>query len=208
MSIYIIDNNSTYEPLLKYLTEIEKNPSVKVLRQDTNHGHKVYEMPHILKYIDELGTSKYVVTDPDLKLNAKMPADFLKRLSELSDRYKKNKVGLALDITHNIDLDRKLDATDVTIADNEKRYWKDPIENSEGYELYNADVDTTFALINKEYRQLGSLGNSIRVAGDFTCIHRPWLKNFKRELMEGEIEFYLGNKDNKSTTLMRWSNLH
>lgn len=207
MSIHIIDNNSTYEPLVKYLTEIEKNPSVKVLRQDTNHGHKVYEMPHILKYIDELGVSKYVVTDPDLTLNTKMPADFIKRLSELSDKYKKNKVGLALDITNNIDLDRKLDDTDMTIADNEKKWWLKPIDNTDGYELYDADVDTTFALINKEYRKLNGLDNSIRVAGDFTAIHRPWLKNFKSELLDGEMDFYLSSKDNKSTTLKRWSNL-
>jgi len=201
LEIYIIDNQSTYEPLVKYLKEIESR--VKVLRQDVNHGHKVYEMEHILKFIDELGVTKYVVTDPDLKLNSKMPLDFLEKLSYLSDKYKKNKVGLALDITHNIDLARKLDDTEKTIADNERKYWLKPIENTDGYELYEADVDTTFALINKAYRKIDGLDNSIRVAGDFTCVHRPWLKNFKDELLPGEFDYYMGN-GNKSTTLNRW----
>jgi hypothetical protein len=201
LEIYIIDNQSTYEPLVKYLKEIESR--VKILRQDANHGHKVYEMEHILKFIDDLGVTKYVVTDPDLKLNSKMPPDFLEKLSYLSDKYKKNKVGLALDITHNIDLARKLDNTEKTIADNERIYWSKPIENTDGYELYEADVDTTFALINKAYRKLDGLDNSIRVAGDFTCVHRPWLKNFKDELLPGEFDYYMGN-GNKSTTLNRW----
>jgi hypothetical protein len=201
LQIYIIDNQSTYEPLVKYLNEIDSR--VKVLRQDANHGHKVYEMEHILKFIDELGVTKYIVTDPDLKLNSKMPRDFIDRLSKLSDKYKKNKVGLALDITKNIDLTRKLDDTNQSIADNERQYWLKPIKNTEGYELYDAPIDTTFALINKSYRIIGGLHNSIRVAGDFTCVHRPWLIDFKDELIPGEHEFYIGN-GNKSTTLNRW----
>lgn len=201
LEIYIIDNQSTYEPLVKYLNEIDSR--VKVLRQDANHGHKVYEMEHILKFIDGLGVTKYIVTDPDLKLNPKMPPNFLDRLAKLSDKYKKNKVGLALDITRNIDLARKLDDTEQTIADNERQYWSKPIPNTEGYELYDAPIDTTFALINTDYRKIGELDNSIRVAGDFTCVHRPWLKNFKDELIPGEYDFYIGN-GNKSTTLNRW----
>jgi hypothetical protein len=32
--------------------------------------------------------------------------------------------------------------------------------------------------------------NHIRIAGDFLCVHRPWLTNWKEELPEDELNFY------------------
>lgn len=201
MNIYIIDNKSTYEPLVKYLKEIDGKNGVKVLYQDKNYGHKVYETDHFLKFIDDLGVKKYVVTDPDLTLNTKMPSNFLEVLSKVSDMHKANKVGLALDITNNIDLDRRLDNKEANIAgqtipERESEWWKDPIPDPQ-YKLYRASIDTTFALINKEYRQVGKLENSIRIAGDFTAVHRPWLKGYENEMLPGELDYYVKSKDNK-----------
>jgi hypothetical protein len=41
------------------------------------------------------------------------------------------------------------------------------------------------------------------MAGDFTAVHRPWLSNYKDELLPGEGDNYLG-AGNISTTLNRW----
>jgi hypothetical protein len=201
MKIYIIDNKSTYEPLVKYLKEIDGKNGVKVLFQPENYGHKVYERPEIM----ELGGEKYIVTDPDLKFNPKMPKNFLDIMSELSDKYKTNKIGLALDIKNNIDLSKKLHGVEgTTFATNESKYWTDPVKEETKYELYRAVIDTTFALINKKYRVVGSMDNSIRIAGDFTAVHRPWTLNNEKDLLPGEMDFYLNNKDNISTTIDWW----
>lgn len=200
--MYIIDNKSTYEPLVKYLKEIDGKNGIKVLYQDDNYGHTVYEKQHILDIAGDL----YVVTDPDLILNPKIPSNFLKIMSDVSEKYKANKVGFALDITNNLDLSKNLDGKKgETFYTNEKQYWNNRVNDSD-YEMYHAPIDTTFALINKKYRVLGSMENSIRMAGDFTAVHRPWLIDNEKDLLPGEMNFYL-TKDNKSTTLNRWKKL-
>ena len=57
-----------------------------------------------------------------------------------------------------------------TIYDWEKQFWNDRFTHNKYYELYLADIDTTFALLNKNipYQEC------IRVAGDFTAKHLPW----------------------------------
>jgi hypothetical protein len=190
LKIYVIDNKSTFPPLVKYLKSIEDK--VNVLYQEQNYGHKVYERDDIIA----LGGDKYIVTDPDLILNEKMPLNFVEIMSNLSDKYRTNKIGLALDIKNNIDLNKKFsirdspDRSEKTIAELENPFWIRRV-NDPDYEMYHADIDTTFALINKKYYNKGSRSNSIRIAGDFTCIHRPWLKNYENELTEGEKDFYL-----------------
>ena len=197
--IYIIDNNSTYKPLVDYLKKIDGKNGVEVLYQPENYGHTVYERPDIY----ERGGEMYIVTDPDLTLNANMPDNFREIMAEISESHKANKVGFALDITNNLDLTKKLDGKpNETFAVNEAQYWKDRIQHPK-YELYRAPIDSTFALINKKYRTLGNMYNSIRMAGDFTAVHRPWIINHEKDLLPGEMEYYLG-EGNKSTTLKRW----
>jgi hypothetical protein len=168
---------------------------VNVLYQDKNYGHRVCERDDIVA----LGGDRFVVTDPDLLLNKKLPINFLDILSDLSDIYQTNKIGFALDTKHNIDESRRLKTFDnMSIKEFESQYWRHRIYDPD-YELYRADIDTTFALMNKKYYDKGSLTNAIRIAGDFTCIHRPWLKNYEDELLPGEKDFYL-NINNVSST--------
>jgi len=200
MKIYVIDNKSTFKPLIDYLKSIET--IVTVLYQDKNYGHKVYERDDIIA----LGGDKYVVTDPDLGLNSNLPANFLEIMSELSDRCKTNKIGFALDLTTNIDMNRRLDSRNgKTIKEHESRFWTDRVDDP-NYELYRADIDTTFALINKKYYKKGFLGNSIRIAGDFTAVHKPWLMKYEDEQLPGENENYL-SAGNISTTINRWKTI-
>ena len=202
MKIYIIDNKSTYQPLIDYLKTVDGKNGVKVLYQPENYGHKVYERAEIIK----MGGDKYIVTDPDLTLNPKMPKNFLEIMAELSDKYKTNKIGLALDLKNDIDLTKGLDSpTGQTFVENEEQYWKNKQDDPK-YELYRAPIDTTFALINSKYRVLGDMHNSIRMAGDFTAVHRPWTISNKTNVPTEEMEYYLNDKGNISTTLNRWKN--
>jgi hypothetical protein len=174
-NIYIVDNCSTYVPLINYLNSTD----VKVIRKNNNYGHFVV-------YGDDIrliGGSKYIITDPDLFLNKQLPKNFIDILCFLSDKYKAYKVGFALDITNNIRDDVFFGGYNIKTW--ESQFWSNKISDPQ-YELYNALIDTTFCLINYDYDQ----SNSIRVAGEFTAIHRPWVNNWKNELSEGELEQY------------------
>jgi hypothetical protein len=183
--IYIIDNKSTYPPLVDYLKSIEDK--VNVLYMDQNYGHKVYMRDEIIK----LGGDKYIITDPDLLFNPKLPQNFIDILSDLSDTYKTGKIGFALDISNNINLNIKAADNNQIIVNWESQFWKNKIDNPD-YELYNADIDTTFVLINSKYYEPDSY-KAIRVAGDFTCVHKPWVIGYEKELLDGELSYYRNN---------------
>ena len=91
--IHIIDNSSTYKPLLNYYSET-KYP---VHRMDKNYGHLVFwKNKYFRKYMMNY---PYIVTDPDLELNTSMPYNFIDILLEiLYSYYNINKVGFALKI--------------------------------------------------------------------------------------------------------------
>jgi len=173
-NIYIVDNCSTYPPLIEYL----KNIDVNVIRKNANYGHRVIYGEDIKK----IGGSRYIITDPDLLLNHNLPDNFIEILCELSDKYKANKVGFALDITNNIRDDVFFQGH--TIKNWEARFWSNKIPD-EYFTLYHAMIDTTFCLINNNYSSV-----NIRVAGDFTAVHRPWLINWKSELANDELKHY------------------
>jgi hypothetical protein len=84
-----------------------------------------------------------------------------------------------------------------SIAEWEKRYWIRKIEHTE-YKLYGADIDTTFCLVNKEFRD-GN--NGLRIAGDFTCKYTPWYDGFYKLFDKDEFEFYKEN--NISPTILK-----
>ena len=188
-NIYIIDNKSTYPPLVNYLKSIEDK--VTVLYMDKNYGHRVYMRDEITKLCND----KYIITDPDLLLNPNLPQNFIDILSNISDEYKIGKVGFALDITNNINTNLLSSDNKRNIIEWESQFWKNRINNSD-YELYNADIDTTFVLINKKY--YSDMYNGIRVAGNFTCAHIPWIINYEKMLLDDELNYYRNN--NVSTT--------
>jgi hypothetical protein len=116
---------------------------------------------------------KYIITDPDLKLNPNIPSNFIEILASLSDKYKTSKIGFALDITdHHQFYPTTEYLADRSIRDWESRFWENKIEDDE-YEIYKADIDTTFCLMNKTNIE-SEIDLQIRVAGDFTAKHIPW----------------------------------
>ena len=194
--IILLDNKSNYQPLLDYYKEIksELKDKIDIRMLDKNYGHKVYM---ILK--DTL-PSVYILSDPDLELNPKMPKNFAKIFLELSNQYKCYKVGCALKIDDHekfIQCDNYTDKKN--IYDWETQFWKKPIMH-DNYELYEADIDTTCCLINTNYTTK-SLKKRIRVAGNFTAKHLPWYNNYiKDNISSDEINNWKQN--NKSSSIL------
>ena len=194
--IIIMDNNSSYKPIFGYFKEIKKELKdridIRLLKK--NHGHGVY-----LKFKDSLPKA-FIVTDPDIDLNKKMPENFAEVLYKLSNIHKVFKVGLALDIS---EPDKIFNCKDYeqgySIIEWESHFWKHKIPNKD-YKLYRAPVDTTFCLVNTRYLYKNSdyhTSPAIRIAGDFTARHLPWYKNVLEDMLPRD-ELYFDIKHNKS----------
>jgi FkbM family methyltransferase len=93
-------------------------------------------------------------------------------MSELSDKYKAGKVGFALDISDYDEMYQYAYYNGKTIYEWEIAFWENKIYDPK-YELYAGSIDTTFALVNKEFTEPHF---NVRVAGDFVAKHLPWYK--------------------------------
>jgi hypothetical protein len=194
--IIILNNNSEYELLYKYFIDIknELGDLIEIRTLDKNYGHIVYRT--LYNTLPDV----YILSDPDLELNKNLPDNFVEILYELSNKYKKYKIGSALNIS---DKDQFISCQNYTLGNDiyqwESQFWNNKIEN-EDYELYNANIDTTLCLINNKY-YTGNNFDAIRIAGNFTVKHLPWYKNYiKDNIPSDELEIW--RKNNISSSIL------
>ena len=178
--IVIVDNNSTYEPLLNYYSTYKYT----LLKMDKNYGHKVYEQ----EFLKGIFGNLFIITDPDLEFNKKLPNNFIESLIKISNHHKAGRVGFAIEIS-SPNIRPELTYAGMPLKLWEGRFWQGKIQDN-NYELYNAPIDTTFCLLNTKYNYNGL---SIRVAGNFICKHLPWYIDYHKELLEDEYTKYLEN---------------
>lgn len=186
--IIIVDNNSSYEPLINYYKNDFK---YTLLQQNTNHGHTVCYHDFVQKLVGDI----YLLTDPDLQFNSKLPDDFISVLIDISKCFGARKVGFALCIDAD-DIRTDVFYQGLTIKEWEDNFWRRPLEYpiNPTMKLYDAAIDTTFCLVNKK----SAHESMIRIAGDYTCFHLPWHNEFKSRLQPGEHEAYLRNNVSSS----------
>lgn len=163
VNIHIIDNASTYPPLLAYLDASAHH----VHRMDKNYGHLV--LWDSGRFNDIINHRNYVLTDCDILPDDDCPADVVRRLAEILARYPNfTKTGLSLridDLPDHYSLKAK-------VLEWEAPFWENPLEDGA---LYEAAVDTTFAyyrpgIAPKDPRWWRSL----RTAAPLTARHLPW----------------------------------
>lgn len=181
--IILLDNASTYAPLLAYYDRIQSR-RVRVVRLGENLGHQALWTSGILEWLDV--RTPYVYTDPDVLPGEACPPRFLRAFAQqLALHPAIRKVGAALvyeDITY-----RDAEA----IKDEEASYYHAPL----GGDAYFATVDTTFAL----YRNVRFYhrGPSIRMAGTYAFRHLPWYYDYAH-LPEDE-QYYLAHANASSS---------
>lgn len=180
--IIVVDNNSTYKPLVDYY---EKDFKYTLLKQKRNYGHTVFKQSFVQNLVGDI----YILTDPDLEFNPKLPTNFIQVLIDVSNYFGSHKTGFALFIDgDDIRTDIKLEGK--SIKEWESSNWQKKLNypTAPTLELYRAPLDTTFCLVNKKQGDWHQ--NNVRVAGNYTCKHLPWHKNFKDALLPGEYEAY------------------
>ena len=154
-NIIVLDNDSTYGPLLEYYTYLDTLDNVKVIRIGKNLGHTAIYQGFLNKIPNDC---PFVYTDSDVVPKESCPADLLWRYYKLLIKYPYiDKIGLGL-VWDDLPTPNKY----------ESDYYHAPLEK----DVYLAAVDTTFAL----YRPIRSyrLFSSIRTSGDMMAYHVPW----------------------------------
>ncbi|MCJ2123704.1 hypothetical protein [Methylobacterium sp. J-077] len=142
----------------------------------------------------------FIFTDPDIELPDHLPKDFLSRLIQIERENKIGKVGCALRLDDYCNFDNKTIIRDgklLNVLDWEKQFWENEIEPT----IYSAQIDTTFAVYNKENFKTHDFYRALRVAGSYSARHRPWYKD--KRIPQQEWEYYL-----RQTRHSFWFNLN
>lgn len=168
VSIIIVDNQSTYPPLLDYYKNLN-HPKVQVVLLGFNSWRKGVE------YIGRKklpGFDKYIITDSDLLPFEDTPNDLIGHLSELMDRYPDyNHIGTSLAID---DLPDHYPMKS-TVIKYESQFWP-PIAQELNNEIYVGKIDTTFAMYRSTSAVLPT-GPALRTKSPYTLKHIDWYLN-------------------------------
>jgi len=176
-NIYIIDNNSTYEPLLKFY-DCKK---YKIFQLKENVGHLALWKTDIFNLFKR---NYYIYTDPDVVPSEECPSDaiefFMKKLNQYP-QIEKIWFGLKIDDLPDSYQNKQ------KVIEWEKKFWEKEIEPG----IYDADIDTTFALYRPFYNGHLRPLKAYRTGGKYVARHLPWYENLSQPTDEND--FYKKN---------------
>lgn len=161
--LMIINNSSTDYDTITYLKRqpypVLTRPNIGPWIHPNNNADIYDKLPN-----------KFILTDPDLQLNKEIPKNFIEHLLAISDRYKLCKVGFAMSLeNYETKMFHGIYYKSYNLYESELYHWSNKVDDPL-YDLYDGDIDTTFALMDKRYNG----GRCYRVGGNFTCYHLPW----------------------------------
>jgi glycosyltransferase involved in cell wall biosynthesis len=181
--VIILDNDSTYTPLLEWYKTLGGNVSVQM---HPNHGHLAFWTVGLDKTIG----SYFVYTDSDIVLNVDMPADWADWMFNIHLSYGINKIALALRIDNLPEHYRYKNQ----VIRNEGRWWLPKNQIAEN--IYLADTDTTFAMYKNIH---DNQYQSLRLAHpNLIAEHKPWYDDIYN--LDAEEQFYLDNLGERQLT--------
>ena len=190
-NLIILDNNSTYPPLLEYYNKLKEQwgGHIKIVMLGKNLGYKALWLSGIL---EELKISTpYVYTDPDVVPIERCPKNFVKRLMKILDsNHEIRKVGLGLVWE------------DITFSDKEETQRRESdfyVGSQIGDNLHYAQVDTTFALYSNVRHY--SLRFSLRTTDHLMLYHLPWY--FDYDNLPEDEKYYMEHADKNSVTSVK-----
>lgn len=172
-NIHIIDNASTYPPLLDYYDQI----NFPVYKCQNLGAHALWKNSELW---NKIKWGLYVYTDSDVVPMDSCPSNFVEQAVLYFQRFPSiQKIGLSLEINDLPDSYAK--KTDVLAW--EGQYWQKKIDSF----LFDAAVDTTFA-VYKPFAKGGWWIKSGRLDRPYTASHTPWYEN--SQSLTDEERFY------------------
>jgi hypothetical protein len=162
-NLVILDNQSTYPPLLEYYEKLGK--SVNVIKLGKNLLSKALWCWASARHVIQ---TPFVYTDPDVVPTEDCPHDIIEFLLKVSDALgEPYKVGLSLKIDDIPDCYSQAER----VRKWEAQMWKTVIGTVDSVPIYQAGVDTTFALY-PAFRPFQISG--VRVGAPYLARHLPW----------------------------------
>ena len=201
-NIIIIDNNSTFPPLLDYYT----STSYEVIHLPKNFGHTVLEhlwADSLFRKKYQLDKTDYVYTDCDIVPHHDCPNHFLDYFKELLQKFHwAEKIGFGLKIDDLPNYSSLIAHKDQNkewgqIWQRQTSFWETQLET----QVYKAPIDTTFAL-RRAGTKPGLTWNAIRTGHPYIAHHLPWYLDERK--FDDEYLYYLKSI---SPTSGRTSNL-
>ena len=192
-NIVIIDNQSTYQPLLDwykisgvdvFVNDIVPN-SNKAFLQLVQAGH-----PKFLQII----SSWYVFNDSDIIPEEQAPDNFIEDLINYAIKYGKSKVGMSIRID-DIDLNYPLNKW---VHGYESDYWTNGVLDGDVW-LYPHPIDTTFA-VHAPGAMPDWSSDTLRVGTPYIVKHAPFY--YDPENLPEDEKYYLEHMNRGSSN---WS---
>lgn len=177
--IIILDNHSSYQPLLDWYKDVIKSPKYKSVRIEMikNEGHLAFWAIGMDKYIGDY----FIYTDSDIELNENFPLDWKEIMFNTMQQYDERKVALGIRLNDIPDYYRYKNQ----VLRNEARWWLDAVEEN----VYRADTDTTFAMYKNFH---DNCYTSLRLTReDLLCRHMGWYLDLNN--LDEEEKYYLNN---------------
>ncbi|MCB9360302.1 MAG: glycosyltransferase family 2 protein [Flavobacteriales bacterium] len=189
-NIIIVDNNSTFSPLIAYFDSLQENTNITIHKLKENHGHLVFwGKPDLF---EKYSKGYYVVSDADIVPINSTPENFMEKFLSLLDANKDvTKVGFSLFLEDIPDTNPNKE----NIINWENQFWENKIDGN-----YFSSIDTTFALYRPNYiRNEHDFLRGIRTEKPYTARHGGWYINPKA-LTEEQL-FYIKTANNSSSWL-------
>ncbi len=182
-NIYILDNDSTYLPLLEYY----KSSPHHIIYLKKNVGYQALWKPKVFMHFKN---DYYVYTDPDVVPNDNCPSDVVFQLYKvLKSNSSIEKCGVALKID---DLPTYYKNKEAVISD-EKKHWEHKISDT----VYDAPVDSTFALYRPLAKGRAEDCKAYRLSGKYDFHHLPWYEDSNNQTEEDK--YYISHVSKGST---------
>jgi hypothetical protein len=184
--IYIVDNGSTYEPLVQHYLHgtFEFMANVEVFRYKENNFH--VNMDAFIKGYIHQNYEHYIISDPDIMPHPSTPGNFLETFKDLiTVGYHRAGFGLITDriTVHNYQ----------TVINNEEELKNGSLEvyHPSGWVGRKSPIDTTFCLYSVSNGGWSSpmngkdWGNCVRM---FEAFHLPW--HLDENNLNDEMKYY------------------
>lgn len=176
-NIYVIDNCSTYPPLLDYYNQLQEQRIATIFFYERNLGPHYFFVKKLYRLLFE--GCPFLYSDPDLHYTV-IAENFLSRLFDISRHFGVFKVGSALTLPDQSQIKKPehrftIEGVTYSLLEWESRFWKETVDK----DVYQAEIDTTLHLFNTEFydEKIHSLDliTGLRVAGaGFEAVHLPW----------------------------------
>lgn len=199
IEIVLHDNSSTYEPMLDFQEELERNEDCTIYRtQENSLAALTKTITHHMKSSD---SPYYVVTDPDIMLD-NVPGDILEFYIHLLTKYKVKVVGPMLridDLPNHYPLKKRARRSHI------RQFWgKEPLCTSwygHEYHYQYAPIDSTFGIYRKGTKWK-NFNQGIRTYAPYIAKHLDWYLDPNK--LTKDQQYYA---EHTSKTINHWSQL-